>query len=128
MIPQSTLARVCLLLNERDAHYVLVGGLAVQLWGSARATRDIDLLIEATVENAGRVLDAIVQFSGSWGLARHLLAEDVAKRPVTVIGPTFRTSATRYRAKDAVRFAQRELLHLTHQALELLVVTEPVLA
>ena len=40
--------------------------------------------------------------------------------------PTFRTSATRYRAKDTVRFAQRELLHLTHQALELLVVTEPV--
>lgn len=86
MIPQSTLAQVCLLLNEHEAHYVLVGGLAVQLWGSSRATKDIDVLIEPTVENARRVLDAIVEFSGSWGLARDLLAEDVAARPVTVIG------------------------------------------
>ena len=86
MIPQSTLAQVCLLLNEHGAHYVLVGGFAVQLWGSGRATKDIDLLIEPTVENARRVLAAIVQFTGSWGLARDLLAEDVAARPVTIIG------------------------------------------
>jgi hypothetical protein len=32
------------------------------------------------------VLDAIVELTGSWGLARDLLAEDVAKRPVTIIG------------------------------------------
>ena len=86
MIPKSTLARACLLLNEHEAHYVLVGGLAVQLWGSSRATKDIDVLIEPTVENARRVLDAIVELTGSWGLARDLLAEDVAKRPVTIIG------------------------------------------
>ena len=86
MIPQSTLAQACLLLNEHEAHYVLVGGLAVQLWGSSRATKDIDVLIEPTVENARRVLDAIVELTGSWGLARDLLAEDVAKRPVTIIG------------------------------------------
>ena len=88
MIPRSTLAQACLLLNEHEAHYVLVGGLAVQLWGSTRATQDIDLLIEPTVENARRVLDAVVTLTGSWGLARDLLAEDVAKRAVTIIGDT----------------------------------------
>jgi len=86
VIPQSTLAQACLLLNEHGARYVLVGGFAIQVWGSARATRDIDVLIEPTVENARRVLDAIVRLTGSWGLARDLLAEDVAKRPVTIIG------------------------------------------
>ena len=42
------------------------------------------------------------------------------------IRPTFRTSRTRYRAKGAVGFSERELLHPAHQALELLVVAEPL--
>jgi len=83
---RTVLAEVCAQLNEHGARYVLVGGFAIQVWGSARATRDIDVLIESTVENARRVLDAIVGLTGSWGLARDLLAEDVAKRPVTIIG------------------------------------------
>jgi predicted nucleotidyltransferase len=83
---RTVLAEVCGQLNEHGARYVLVGGFAIQVWGSARATRDIDVLIEPTVENARRVLDAIVRLTGSWGLARDLLAEDVAKRPVTIIG------------------------------------------
>ena len=86
MIARTVLAQACALLNEHGARYVLVGGVAVQLWGSARATQDIDILIEPTVENAGLVLDAIMELAGSWGLARDLLAEDVAKRPVTIVG------------------------------------------
>jgi predicted nucleotidyltransferase len=86
MTGRSQLAETCALLNERGARYVLVGGFAVQLWGSARVTKDIDILIEPTVENAQRVLDAIVQLTGSWGLARDLLAEEVARKPVTIIG------------------------------------------
>ncbi len=86
MTGRSQLAEACARLNEHGAHYVLVGGFAVQLWGSARATKDIDILIEPTVANARRVLDAIVELTGSWGLARDLLAEDVASKPVTIIG------------------------------------------
>ncbi len=47
-------------------------------------------------------------------------------RSFPAISPTFRTSLTRYRAKGAVSFSERELLHLAHQALELLVVAEPL--
>ena len=78
------LADTCGRLNEHEARYVLVGGFAVQLWGAARATKDIDILIEATVENAGRVLDALAEHGG-W-LARTLVAQEVATKPVTVIG------------------------------------------
>ena len=46
------LAEVCARLNEEDARYVLFGATAMQLWGTTRATRDIDILIEATEENA----------------------------------------------------------------------------
>ena len=86
MTGRSQLAEACARLNEHEARYVLVGGFAVQLWGSARATKDIDILIDPTVENARRVLDAIVELTGSWGLARDLLAEEVARKPVTIIG------------------------------------------
>ena len=38
---------------------MLVGATAMQLWGTTRATRDIDILIEPTEENATRVLNAL---------------------------------------------------------------------
>ncbi len=81
---ETTLAEVCSALNSEDARYVLVGAMAVQLWGSTRATRDVDILIEATVPNAERVLRALSQLG--FGLAREWLAEEVAKKPVTVVG------------------------------------------
>lgn len=63
---------------------MLFGASALQLWGSARATRDIDILIEPTVENARRVLAALGELG--LGLAQEWLAEVVASKPVTVLG------------------------------------------
>ncbi len=57
---------------------------APQLWGSTRATRDIEILIDPSVENARRVLAALKELG--FGFAGEWLAEEVAKRPVTVIG------------------------------------------
>lgn len=81
---QTQLAQVCALLNEAGAHYVLVGARALQLWGSTRATQDIDILIEPTVANARRVLAALEQ--SGYGFAKEFLAEEIAKRQVTIIG------------------------------------------
>jgi hypothetical protein len=101
---------VCSGLNGRRARYVLFGATAMQLWGTSRATRDIDILIEPTVANAKRVLAAL---SGvGLGLAREWLAEELAAKPVTVIGDSPRVDvftvawSVRYReaAADAVVF------------------------
>lgn len=63
---------------------MLFGATAMQLWGTTRATRDIEILIEPTAENARRVLAAL---SGmGLGLANEWLAEEVASKPVSVIG------------------------------------------
>jgi len=78
------LARVCSRLNAERAKYLVVGASAMQLWGTSRATRDVDILIEPTVSNARRVLRALGKLG--FGFARESLAEEVAKRPVTVIG------------------------------------------
>ncbi len=56
----------------------------MQLWGTTRATRDIDILIEPTEENATRVLDALSHLG--FGIAAEHTAADVANRAVTMIG------------------------------------------
>ena len=84
MIERDWLVSVCERLNEHGARYVLFGGFAVQLWGEARGTKDIDLLIERSVENAARVLRALAESGES--LARTLTAAEVVSKPVTVIG------------------------------------------
>jgi hypothetical protein len=81
---ETQLAEVCSRLNAAGANYVLVGAAALQLWGSTRATRDIDILIEPTVDNARRVLEALSEVG--FGFARERLAEEVAAKPVTIIG------------------------------------------
>lgn len=58
---RTELAEVCHRLNAAGARYLLVGARALQLWGSTRATRDIDILIEPTEENAARVLKALAE-------------------------------------------------------------------
>jgi hypothetical protein len=80
----TNLARVCHALNADRAAYVLVGAAAMQLWGTTRATRDIDILIEPTVPNARRVLRALAKLG--LGFAAELSAEEIVRRPVTIIG------------------------------------------
>ena len=64
--------------------YVLVGGFALALHGAVRATKDIDILIEPTVENARRALKALSQLP--FGVAHELDPSQVAAKPLTIIG------------------------------------------
>jgi len=49
-------------LNAAEARYLLVGGHAVGLYGRPRATKDFDLWIEASPDNASRVMAALRKF------------------------------------------------------------------
>ncbi len=81
---RTRLVEVCARLNEQDARYVLFGAMAMQLWGTTRATRDVDILIEATEENAERVLAALSQIG--FGFARELAPSEILASAVTMIG------------------------------------------
>ena len=48
-------------LQKHDVKYVVIGGIAAVLHGVPRATFDLDLLIEATVDNATRLLQALLE-------------------------------------------------------------------
>ena len=78
------LAEVCSHLNAEHARYVLVGAAALQLWGTTRATRNVDILIDPTVPNARRVLRALARLGMRF--AKELAPDDVVRRPVTIIG------------------------------------------
>ncbi len=110
LTPRSRVATVCAALNAAGARYVLVGGQAVVLWGQVRATRDVDVLIEATPENAALVLEALAELG--FILVRDLDPAEVAARPFTIIGDLWRVDlltvafSVRYReaAADSTLF------------------------
>lgn len=81
---ETRIAEVCSRLNAEEARYIVVGASAMQLWGTTRATRDIDILIDPTEENATRVLNALARLG--FGIASEHSATDIITRVVTMIG------------------------------------------
>jgi hypothetical protein len=53
------LVEICRMLNERQANYIVVGGMAINIHGFTRNTEDIDLLIETTAANEAKVLEVL---------------------------------------------------------------------
>ena len=76
--------RVCRLLNRHRARYLLVGGVAANLHGSVRATRDVDILVPKDPANTARILKALAELP--YGVASELDAVDVSARPITIVG------------------------------------------
>jgi len=54
-------------LNAAEARYMLVGGHAVGFHGVPRATKDIDVWVDATPDNAARVVKALHDFGAPLG-------------------------------------------------------------
>jgi hypothetical protein len=66
-------------LSEAGVRFLVVGAYAVSLHAEPRATGDLDLWVEATPDNAARVLEALRAF----GAPLHdLTAEDLARPDV----------------------------------------------
>jgi hypothetical protein len=54
------IAQLCAELNRIGARYVVVGGWAMIQAGYIRATEDLDLLIQTTLENETKVIEALL--------------------------------------------------------------------
>ena len=50
------------LLNERSVRYIVVGGYAVAYHGYPRYTGDLDVFVEASSENAARLVEVYGEF------------------------------------------------------------------
>jgi predicted nucleotidyltransferase len=69
-------------LNSHDVKYLVIGGMAAIAHGSTRNTFDLDLLIEPSVENAKRLLDAFLEVN--FGTAALITPEDLARNEITI--------------------------------------------
>jgi len=76
--------RVCRLLNRHRARYLLVGGVAANLHGSVRATRDVDILVPRDEGNMSRVLAALRELP--YGVAGELDASEMIQKAITIVG------------------------------------------
>ena len=69
--------------QKHDVKYVIIGGIASVLYGVPRATFDVDLLIEASPDNARRLLDALLE--AGFGTASLTSAEEILANEITVL-------------------------------------------
>ena len=69
-------------LDSHDVKYLVIGGIAVVLHGVPRATFDLDILIEATPDNAQRLIDAFSD--AGLGTAALTSAEEILANEITV--------------------------------------------
>lgn len=68
--------------HRHEVRYIVIGGIASILHGVPRATFDLDLLIEATLDNAQRLLEALVE--AGLGTAGLTSASEVLAHEITV--------------------------------------------
>jgi hypothetical protein len=76
--------RVCGLLNRHRVRYLLAGGVAANLHGSVRATRDVDILVPRDRRNMERLVAALGELP--YRLAQELDPGEIVNNPVTIVG------------------------------------------
>src|SRR5439155_18762283 len=69
-------------LNRHNVRYVVIGGIAAVLHGVPRATFDLDILIDATADNARRLIEALL--AAGLGTAALTTADDILANEITV--------------------------------------------
>ena len=82
-------------LNSHGVKYLVIGGVAAIAHGVPRTTFDLDMLIEATPENARRLLDALA--GAHFGTALLTSPEDLLAQEITI----FRDRSDRRSDRDA---------------------------
>jgi predicted nucleotidyltransferase len=95
--------------------YVVIGGIASVLHGVPRATFDLDILVEATPDNARRLLDALLD--SGMGTASLTTVEELLANEITIFKDRVRidvqTSTPGLLFQDA--WERRETMHYQGQ-------------
>src|SRR6266850_2005305 len=68
--------------QKNDVRYLVIGGIAAVLYGVPRATFDLDVLIEASLENAERLLQAMSE--SGLGTASLASADELLSTEITI--------------------------------------------
>ena len=74
--------------QRNDVKYVVIGGIASVLYGVPRVTFDLDILIEASADNAKKLLKALMEVG--FGTAAMTTPDDVVSHEITVFNDKVR--------------------------------------
>jgi hypothetical protein len=106
------LLRVCQLLNEAGAKYLICGAQACILHGLVRTTEDVDILVEPSEENCRRVIDGLSRLQD--GAARELTPKDILENVVVKVADEVEvdvsTSAWKVTYADAMASARETVV------------------
>ena len=68
--------------QKYEVRYLVIGGIAAVLYGVPRATFDLDILIDATPDNAKRLLDSLLE--ANLGTAALISPEELLAHEITI--------------------------------------------
>ena len=74
--------------QKNDVRYLVIGGIAAVLYGVPRATFDLDILIEPTIENAERLLAALTELG--FGTASMTSPDELVSKEITIFADRIR--------------------------------------
>ena len=102
--------------QKHEVRYLVIGGIAAVLYGVPRATFDLDILIEATPENAQNLLDALLD--AGLNTASLTNVDEVLSNEITIFKDRVRidvqTSTPGLRFQDA--WSRRNILEYQGQS------------
>lgn len=111
--------------HDREVRYLVVGGVAAILYGVPRATLDLDVLIEATPDNARRLLDALL--AAGLGTASLTSVEALLANEITIFNDRVRVDvlttipgvafARAWERRRTMRYGGQEFLVLDREDL-----------
>lgn len=107
--------------QQHKVKYMVIGGVASVLYGVPRATFDLDILIEATTENAQRLLAALVE--AGFGTATMTNARDIVEHEITVFNDRVRIDAHTCTPGVSFQDAWRRRKTLTYQGQDFFIVS-----
>ncbi len=75
-------------LKRNKVEYLIIGGIACGIYGSPRATKDLDIVIRATTQNAKRLLAALKE--AKFGTAYLTTPDKIIANEITIFGDVIR--------------------------------------
>jgi hypothetical protein len=99
--------------QKNDVKYVVIGGIAAVLYGVPRATFDLDILIESSVENAQRLLDALAEIG--YGTAAMTSAQQIVATEITIFTDRIRLDVQTSTPGLVFENAWKERVTMTYQ-------------
>lgn len=79
MDPEKLLVQVAKILDDLDIKYFITGGIAVSLWGRARSTLDIDIVVQLVEPQVSSLVKALGKISKA-GYTDEEMAKDAIQR------------------------------------------------